>query len=296
MAISAALVKELRERTGLGMMECKKALVETDGDIELAVEHLRKAGLAKADKKAGRIAADGLIVIATSEDGREAAMAEINSETDFVAKNDDFVRFANQVARRVLEKRPLDLDALMAMALETGGSKTVNTARQELIAKLGENINVRRIIRLGSGGGCVGSYSHGSRIGVCVNLDKDDPDLAKDIAMHIAASRPIAISAADVSPDVIAKEREIFLAQAADSGKPADIIEKMVNGRVQKFLKETTLLGQGFVKDPDTTIESLLKKTGASVIGFARYEIGEGIEKKEENFAAEVMAQAQGGR
>ncbi|KAF0192613.1 MAG: elongation factor T [Gammaproteobacteria bacterium] len=296
MAIAAALVKELRERTGLGMMECKKALVETDGDIELAVEHLRKAGHAKADKKAGRIAADGLIVIATSEDGREAAMAEINSETDFVAKNDDFVRFANQVARRVLEKRPADLDALLATPLAAGDSKTVNTARQELIAKLGENINVRRIARLGSGSGCVGSYSHGSRIGVCVSLDKDDPDLAKDIAMHVAASRPVAISAADVPAEVIAKEREIYLAQAADSGKPADIIEKMVNGRVQKFLKETTLLGQPFVKDPDTTIEKLLKKSGASVAAFARYEIGEGIEKKEENFAAEVMAQAQGGR
>lgn len=296
MVISAGLVKELRERTGLGMMECKKALVETAGDIEKAVEYLRKAGLAKADKKAGRIAADGLIVIALGNDGREAAMAEVNSETDFVAKNDDFVRFANQVAQRVLQGRPADLDALLEMPLAPGDARTVNTARQELIVKLGENINVRRVARFDSAGGCVGSYSHGSRIGVCVVLDKNAPDLAKDIAMHVAASKPIAISADDVSPDVIAKEREIYTAQAADSGKPADIVEKMVSGRVQKFLKETTLLGQPFVKDPETTIEKLLKKAGAKVTAFARYEIGEGIEKKEDNFAAEVMAQAQGGR
>lgn len=295
MTISAALVKELRERTGLGMMECKKALVETGGDIEQAIEHLRKSGLARADKKAGRIAADGMIVIA-SAGNREAALVEVNSETDFVAKGDDFVKFAEQVAQRVLESRPDNVAELMDMPLTSDTSRTVNIARQELVAKLGENINVRRFARLATDSGCIGSYSHGTRIGVLVQLDKDNGELAKDIAMHIAASKPIAISADHVAPELIAKEREIYGAQAADSGKPAEIIEKMVQGRVQKFLKETTLLGQPFVKDPEVTVEKLLKKAGAGVIAFERFEIGEGIEKKEENFADEVMAQAQGGR
>ena len=196
MTISAALVKELRERTGLGMMECKKALVETAGDIDKAIEHLRKSGLAKADKKAGRIAADGMIIIASNADGSEAAIVEVNSETDFVAKNDDFRMFAQQVAEQILKNRPADLAGLMDMTLEAGNTRTVNTARQDLVAKLGENINVRRFTHLGSDGGCVGCYSHGTRIGVLVQLDKNDPELAKDVAMHIAASRPIAIAAA----------------------------------------------------------------------------------------------------
>ncbi|HKK05182.1 MAG TPA: translation elongation factor Ts [Gammaproteobacteria bacterium] len=294
MAISAALVKELRERTGAGMMECKKALVETNGDIDAAVEQLRKSGQAKADKKAGRTAAEGRIVVATSGDGKQAAIVEVNCETDFVAGDDNFIQFADAVAQRVLADRPADVEALSAMALKDGDAATVEEARKALVAKIGENMTVRRFQVIETGG-VLGVYLHGTRIGVVVDLQGDDEDLARDLAMHVAASRPVCVSEADVPADTIAKEREIFAAQAAESGKPEDIVAKMVDGRIKKFLKEITLLGQPFVKDPDTTVEKLLAKGGAQVNGFVRFEVGEGIEKKSENFADEVMAQVRGG-
>jgi len=291
MEITAALVKELRERTGSGMMECKKALVETQGDIEAAVEAMRKSGLAKADKKAGRIAAEGVIIIESGANGKQAAMVEINCETDFVSKSDDFKGFAGAVAQRVLSNRPADLEALLALPLKNGADD-INSARQALVMKLGENINVRRFVHYE--GDVVGSYSHGGRIGVLVELQGGDMALAKDIAMHVAASRPVSVSSADVAPELIAKEKEIFSAQAAESGKPAAIIEKMVEGRIKKFLAEVTLLGQPFVKNPDISVEQRLKESGARVVRFQRFEVGEGIEKKSENFADEVMAQVRG--
>jgi elongation factor Ts len=288
MAITAALVKELRERTSAGMMECKKALVETDGDIEAAVEYMRKTGLAKADKKAGRIAAEGLIGIAVSGDNKNAAMVEINSETDFVAKAEDFQNFVQAVADLTLTEKPADLDALLSAKMVDGASVVDNT--KALIAKIGENINVRRFVNVSSKG-VLGIYVHGVRIAVIVAMEGGDENLAKEIAMHIAASRPVCVSEADVSADLIAKEKDIYRAQAAESGKPADIVEKMVDGRVKKFLKEVTLLGQPFVKDPDMTVEKLLANASATVSAFYRFEVGEGIEKKQENFADEVMAQ-----
>jgi elongation factor Ts len=291
MAITAALVKDLRERTGAGMMECKKALVEVDGDIEAAIDLMRKSGAAKADKKAGRTAAEGLIVFKTSADGKNAAMVEVNCETDFVTKGDDFLNFASAVAQLTLDKKPADIDALKALTMDDG--ETVADATKNLIAKVGENMNVRRFVNKTTDG-VFGCYLHGGRIGVLVELQGGDEALAKDIAMHVAASNPACVSEADIDPALIAKEREIFSAQAAESGKPAEIIEKMVEGRIKKFLKEVTLTGQPFVKDPDQTVEQLLKAAGATVVGFDRLEVGEGIEKKVENFAEEVMAQAQG--
>ncbi len=293
MAITASMVKELRERTGAGMMECKKALVETGGDIEAAVEHMRKAGLAKADKKAGRVAAEGMIAMAASEDGHKVALVEINSETDFVAKSDDFRNFARRVAERVLEADPADLEALLKLPMGEGDERSIEQARQELVAKIGENIQVRRFVRLESEGN-LGVYLHGNRIGVVVELEGGDTDLARDLAMHVAASRPLCVSAGDVPAEVLAKEREIFAAQAAESGKPPEIVEKMVEGRIRKFLNEVTLLGQPFVKDPDQTVGGLLESRGARARRFVRMEVGEGIEKKSENFADEVMAQVRG--
>ena len=294
MAITAALVKELRERTGAGMMECKKALVETNGDIDAAVEQLRKSGQAKADKKAGRTAAEGRIVVATSGDGKQAAIVEVNCETDFVAGDDNFIGFADAVASRVLADRPADVEALSAMALTDGEATTVEEARKSLVAKIGENMAVRRFQVIETAG-TLGVYLHGTRIGVVVDLQGGDTELARDLAMHIAASRPVCVSEADVPAGTIDKEREIFAAQAAESGKPEDIVAKMVEGRIKKYLKEITLLGQPFVKDPDTTVEKLLANAGAQVNGFVRFEVGEGIEKKSENFADEVMAQVRGG-
>ena len=291
MAITAGLVKELRERTGAGMMECKKALVETDGDIDAAIELMRKSGAAKADKKAGRTAAEGLIVFKVSDDGKTAVMVEVNCETDFVAKGDDFIDFSSAVAQLALDKAPSDIDALLALPMASG--ETVADATKNLIAKIGENMTVRRFVRRTTDG-VLGNYLHGTRIGVLVDLQGGKEELAKDIAMHIAASKPACVSEADVPAEMIEKEKEIFAAQAAESGKPAEIIEKMVQGRIKKFLKEVTLLGQPFVKDPDQTVEQLLKSAGATVTGFDRLEVGEGIEKKVENFAEEVMAQAQG--
>ena len=292
MAITAALVKELRERTGSGMMECKKALVESNGDIDVAIETMRKTGLAKADKKSDRVAAEGVIAIETSADGKNAVMLEVNSETDFVAKADDFINFVAQVGKVVLDESPADIDALMALPLD--GGESIDTVRQALIAKIGENIQVRRFSMMSVEDGVIGSYRHGDRIGSMVKISGGDMTLAKDIAMHVAASRPQAISGADLPSDLLDKERDIVATQARDSGKPEAIVEKMVEGRMKKFVNEISLLGQSFVKDPDVTVEKLVANAGATVNEFAFFEVGEGIEKKEDNFAEEVMAQARG--
>ena len=289
MSITAAQVKELRERTGAGMMECKKALVETGGDMEAAIEHLRKSGLAKADKKAGRVAAEGAVIQAGDE--KHAVLVEINCETDFVAKDENFRGFAEEVAGLALKAD--DVDALNAAAMANGHSVEEN--RQQLVAKLGENIQVRRLVHLKSEAGVVGSYIHGGRIGVLVSVSGDDVDLARDIAMHVAALNPAYRDVADVPAEAMEKEKEILIAQAADSGKPADIIEKMVGGRLKKHLAEITLTGQPFVKDGDVTVGQLLKSRGAEVEAFERLAVGEGIEKEESDFAAEVMQQARGG-
>ena len=295
MAITAAQVKELRERTGSGMMECKKALVDADGDMDAAIDALRKTGLAKADKKASRVAAEGLVVIEMSADNKTAAIVEVNCETDFVARKEDFQGFAAAIAQRVLADNPADLEALMAMPLKDGDANSIEDARKALIAKIGENITVRRFTRVESDN-ALASYRHGVRIGVLVELAGSDAVLGKDLAMHIAAHdpRPVCISEEQVPAAMIAAERDIFTAQARESGKPDDIIEKMITGRIRKFLGEITLLGQSFVKDPDLTVGKLLEQSGASVVRFERIELGEGIEKKSENFADEVMAQAKG--
>jgi len=288
-------VRQLRERTGAGVMECKRALVQTGGDLDAAAELMRKQGSAKADKKAARVAAEGVIVIERAADGRAAAMAEINCETDFVAREQDFRRFAADVARLTLAHRPVDLSALLAAELAAGES--VDVHRRALVAKIGENISVRRCVVLEcSGPGAVlGAYVHGTRIGVLVALRGGSAALAHDLAMHIAASNPRYIDVAAVPADVIAKEREILAGQAQQEGqkgsKSPDIIARMVEGRLRKALSEIVLLGQPFVKDPDQSVEKLLKAAGARVERFERYEVGEGIEKKQENFVAEVMAQ-----
>lgn len=292
MAISAALVKELRERTGAGMMECKKALVETGGDLDAAAEHMRKQGLAKADKKAGRVAAEGRIVIAVSDDRKRAVMLEVNSETDFVAASAEFQDFCNTIAEALLVGCPKDEAALKDLVLADG--RTVDVATKELIAKLGEKISVRRFYGHELAGDRFGTYLHGSRIGVIVDLKGGDDELARDLAMHVAASRPLCIAPQDVPEAILSKEREILAAQARDSGKPAEIVDKMVEGRLRKYLSEIALLGQPFVKDPDITVEKLLSRRGAEVFAFSRFEVGEGIEKKTENFAEEVRAQAKG--
>ncbi len=294
MEITAALVKELRERTSSGMMECKRALVEAMGDIDAAAEAMRKSGLAKADKRAGKVAAEGIIVIEADATRKHAAMVEVNCETDFVARGDELRDFAQAVAQRVLTSRPADLDALLALPLRDGDSVDINTVRQGLVAKIGENISVRRSVCLTTTGQ-IGAYLHGNRIGVLVEIEGGDEELAKDIAMHIAAAKPVCVSSAEVAPDLIAKEREIFAAQAADSGKPAAIVEKMVDGRIKKFIGEITLLGQPFVKNPDLTVEALLQQARARALRFQRFEVGEGIEKKADDFVAEVMAQVRGG-
>lgn len=291
MNISAALVKDMRERTGLGMMECKKALTEAGGDIEVAIDLMRKAGAARADKKAGRTAADGAVLLSVSADGRSVALTEVNSETDFVAKDAGFLAFAQAVADRVLSQAPADVEQLSALTLDQG---TVEEARQQLVAKIGENIRIRRFVRRQTASGVIGNYLHGSRIGVLVELEGGDAALARDIAMHVAASRPVCVSSEQIPADVLAREKEIYDAQAAESGKPEDIRARMVEGRLRKYAAEVTLLGQAFVKDPDTTVEQLLKKANARVIGFDRLEVGEGIEKQADDFVAEVMKQARG--
>jgi elongation factor Ts len=290
--ISAAMVKELRERTGSGMMECKKALVETHGDMELAIENMRKSGLAKADKKSGRIAAEGIVGVKISDDGKTVVMVDVNCETDFVAKADDFVKFVNSITTALLAAQVATDDELSAMQLADG--QTVEELRRSLIAKLGENITVRRFQKYQAATGGTACYLHGSKIGVIVELAAANPELGKDIAMHIAASKPVCVSEEQVSQEIIEKEKEIFKAQAAESGKPADIIEKMVAGRISKFFGEITLLGQPFIKDDKLTVGKLVASKANTVVDFTRFEVGEGIEKKEVNFAEEVMAQVRG--
>jgi len=293
MEITASLVKELRERTGAGMMECKKALVEAQGDIEAAIEAMRKSGQAKAAKKAGRIAADGVVIIRISEDGKRAVMVEVNSETDFVAKDANFLAFANAVGDAALACDAADVEALNAQPLGAGEA-SIAEAREALIAKIGENVQVRRLVRFDQVQGQLHSYRHGVRIGVLVEMAGGDVALGKDIAMHVAASNPLCVSADQVPAEALEKEKEIFRAQALESGKPAEVVDKIIGGRVRKYLEEVTLLGQVFVKDAETTVEQLLAKAGAKVHRFSRVEVGEGIEKKQENFADEVMAQVRG--
>jgi elongation factor Ts len=291
MNITAEAVKQLRERTGAGVVECKKALVETGGNLDAAAELMRKQGLAKADKKAARVAAEGVVVIEKSADGRAAALVEVNCETDFVAREQDFRAFAREVAQVALAARPGSLDALLAAPLP--GGERIDERRRALVAKIGENIGVRRFAVL-EAKGHLGAYVHGTRIGALVALEGGDAALAHDLAMHVAASNPRYVSAAEVPAEVIAKEREILTEQAKGEGKPPEIVAKMVEGRLRKALGEITLLGQLFVKDPDVSIEKLLKGARASVTAFERFEVGAGIEKKQGDFVAEVMAQVQG--
>ena len=284
MAVTAALVKELRERTGAGMLDCKKALVETDGDIELAIENMRKSGQAKAAKKAGRIAAEGVIL--TKVAGGKATMIEVNCETDFVARDEGFLAFGNKLVDVAASGNINDMDALNAAELE---GSTVAGVRDALVAKIGENISPRRVINVE--GDNLGAYVHGGRIGVIAILNGGDEELAKDIAMHVAAASPQFVKPADVPAEVVEKEKEIQIDIAIQSGKPADIAEKMVAGRMKKFTGEISLTGQAFIKDPSQSVEQLLKSKGADVVNFIRFEVGEGIEKKTEDFAAEVAAQ-----
>jgi elongation factor Ts len=300
-AISAETVRQLRERTGAGMMECKRALVECQGDLDAAAELMRKQGLARADKKAARVAAEGVIVIERAGEGRAAAMVEINCETDFVAREADFRRFAADVARLTIERRPVDLTALLDAELAAG--ETVDQRRRALVSKIGEHISVRRATVLtvpATAGAALGAYVHGTRIGVLVALEtsgasRDPAALAHDLAMHIAASNPQFVSVSDVPAEIIDKEREILTeqarAQAQKEGKSPEVVAKMVEGRLRKALNEIVLLGQAFVKDPDQSVEKLLKGAGARVTRFERFEVGAGIERKQENFVAEVMAQ-----
>ncbi len=288
MAITAALVKELRDRTGAGMMECKKALTVTDGDIDIAIENMRKAGAAKADKKSGRITAEGKVSYAISEDDKQAAMVEVNCETDFAASNEDLIEFVNTACQLVLQHSPKDVAALNALTLADGS--TVNAMREALIGKIGENIQIRRFEHA-TAEGSFAVYQHGVKIAVLVDYSGGDSVLGKDIAMHVAASRPLCISEDQVPQESRDKEKEIFTAQARESGKPDNIIEKMIDGRMRKYLAEITLLGQAFIKEPDMSVSKLLESKKASVHSFICYEVGEGIEKKVENFADEVSAQ-----
>jgi len=288
--ITASMVKELREATGLAMMDCKRALVETDGDFKAAEELLRIKSGAKASKAAGRVAAEGLVSIYVSADGKTGALVEVNCETDFVAKNEDFIAFAKNVAQTVAQNNPANVEALSAGNLISGES--IEEVRKALIMKLGENISVRRFVRYTTAGQ-LAAYLHGSKIGVLLDYTGGNEALGKDLAMHIAASKPICVSKDQVSQELLDSERKIYTAQAAESGKPANIIEKMVEGRVAKYLAEVTLLGQPFVKDPDTIVEKLLAKQGAKVNAFQMFVVGEGIEKAVVDYAAEVAAAAQ---
>jgi len=296
MQVTASMVKELRERTGAGMMECKKALVDSAGDIEAAIENMRKSGQAKADKRAGRIAAEGLIAIQLSADARRAAMVEVNCETDFVAKEDEFKTFVALVTQKALQLQPADAEALGEAPLEANGGATIDERRRELVAKIGENITVRRVAVIACRGDRLGTYLHGNqRIGALVDVKGGNEEVSKDLAMHIAWSNPKSLKEDDLDPGFVEKEREIIKAQVADSGKPPEIQEKMIAGRVNKILKEVTLLGQAFVKSDDKlSVAKHLQANGAEVLAYARFEVGEGIEKKTGNFAEEVMAQVHG--
>jgi len=287
--VSASMVKELREMTGLGMMECKRALAETNGDMKAAEDLLRIKSGSKASKAAGRIAAEGVIGAYVTADGKCGALVEVNCETDFVARNEDFIQFAKNLAELAATKKLTDVAALTESLL-SNSSENVEAVRKALVMKLGENISIRRIGRHETQGR-LASYLHGTRIGVIIDYTGGDETLGKDLAMHIAASKPICVSKEQVAADILAHERQIFTAQAAESGKPANIIEKMVEGRITKYLAEITLLGQPFVKDPEQTVEKLLAKKGAKANAFTMFVVGEGIEKKTENFAEEVKAQ-----
>ncbi|WXU00197.1 MAG: Elongation factor Ts [Catillopecten margaritatus gill symbiont] len=292
MAITASMVKELRERTAAGMMDCKKALAETNGDMEAAIDLMRTSGAVKAAKKSGRIAAEGLVKVNTSEDGKIATILEVNSETDFVTKGDAFIGFVDALGALALKTTPADIDAFLAESMENGDS--LEKAREDIVTSTGENVSIRRVQTVTTDNGVIGVYKHGERIAVLTLLEGGDEALAKDIAMHIAASKPECISESDLSADLIEREKAIFVEQARESGKPEEIIEKMIVGRMKKFVNEVTLEGQAFVKDPDTTVAALLKSNNATIKSFIRFEVGEGIEKKEENFADEVMAQVKG--
>ena len=287
--VTAGMVKELREATGLGMMECKKALMETNGDFKAAEEFLRIKSGAKASKAASRVAAEGVVSIFVSTNGKTGALVEVNCETDFMAKNEVFVAFAKDVAQAIVERDPADVTALAAAKLASGSS--VEETRAELVMKLGENINIRRFVRYNTAGR-LAAYLHGSRIGVLVDYSGGNDTLGKDIAMHIAASKPICVSSSQVPQTTLDLERKIYTAQAAESGKPANIVEKMVDGRIAKYLAEVTLMGQPFVKDPDTLVEKFLSKQGAQVKAFQMFVVGEGIEKVIVDYAAEVAAAA----
>jgi len=291
MTITAALVKELRERTGAGMMDCKKALVETNADLEAAIDLMRASGAAKAAKKAGRVASEGLVGVTISDDNKNAVILEVNSETDFVTKGKPFIDFVNVLGALALKNKPKSIETFLTHTLESG--ETVNEAREGIIAKIGENVSVRRLQNVSVENGVLGAYKHGDRIAVLVVISGKDSDLAKDIAMHIAASRPECISEEHLSNELLEREKAIFIEQAKESGKPDNIIEKMIVGRMKKFVKEATLYGQAFIKDPDTSVGELVKSNNAEVELFVRFEVGEGIEKKEDNFVEEVMAQAQ---
>ena len=286
--ITAQMVKELRDMTGLGMMECKKALTETGGDMKAAEDQLRIKSGAKASKAAGRIAAEGMVGAFIAPDGKSGALVEVNCETDFVGRNEDFINFTRDLAQLVAAKNLTDTEALAVATLANG--KNVDECRKALVMKLGENISVRRFVRYVTQGH-LASYLHGAKMGVMVDYTGGDETLGKDLAMHIAASKPICVSGEQISPDLLARERAIYSAQAAESGKPADIVAKMVDGRVAKYLAEVTLLGQPFVKDPDQTVGKLLASKSAQVNSFTLFVVGEGIEKKSGDFAAEVMAQ-----
>ena len=292
MQITALMVKELRDRTGAGMMDCKRALIDADGDLENAVELMRVSGQAKADKKAGRITTEGVVGIRTDGSGRRAAMVEVNCETDFVAKEAAFRRFADAVCARVLAVGPADVDELAKLPLDDNGGPSIEEERRALVAKIGENISVRRLASIDSRGGRLGTYLHGTRIGVIVDLEGADDVVARDVAMHVAASRPAAVAESDMPEEMLGRERAILEAQVADSGKPPAIQNKMLTGRIAKYLKEVTLLGQPFVKDPDRSVGEHLRASGASVLRFERFEVGEGIERRAESFAEEVRAQA----
>lgn len=295
MAITASMVKELRTRTGAGMMECKNALTEADGDMDAAMEALRRKGAAKADKKADRVAAEGAVVALLGEGRRTGVLVEINCETDFVAKDDNFQAFARGVAQAVLAEQPADVEALVALPLGEGG-QSIEQARVDLINKVGENVSLRRfeVLQASGEGARVSAYTHGGRIGVLVSVAGGRDDLGKDLAMHIAASGPQFIAPADVPPEALEKEKAFLASQAEDSGKPAEIIERMVQGRLQKHLAEITLLGQPFVKDPDQSVEALVESEQAEVLAFHRFEVGEGLARREDDFVADVMAQAKG--
>lgn len=292
MAITALMVKELRERTGAGMMDCKKALSETNGDMEAAIDLMRTSGAAKAAKKSGRIAAEGLVKVNVSTDGKTATILEVNSETDFVTKGDVFIGFVDALGELALKTTPANIEAFLAQTMENGDS--LEKAREDIVASTGENVTIRRVATVNANDGVIGVYKHGERIAVLSVLEGGDEDLAKDIAMHIAASKPECISEDELSADILEREKAIFVEQARESGKPDNIIEKMIGGRMKKFINEVTLSGQAFVKDPDTTVGALVKSKGATIKSFVRFEVGEGIEKKEENFADEVMAQIKG--